>query len=74
MAPFLTPSISGNDSDESVEKPVTSLTPLPSVPPPDELDAVTDWDGPADPANPKNWSLGLRIYHTMLPALYGFSV
>ncbi|RYP07237.1 hypothetical protein DL765_009227 [Monosporascus sp. GIB2] len=74
MAPLLAPSITGNDSDESVEKPVASLTPLPSVPPPDELDAVTDWDGPADPANPKNWSLALRIYHTMLPALYGFSV
>lgn len=37
-------------------------------------DALIDWDGPDDPANPKNWSLGLRIYHTMLPALYGFSV
>jgi MFS family permease len=36
--------------------------------------AVVDWDGPNDPANPKNWSLGLRIYHTLLPALYGFSV
>jgi MFS family permease len=36
--------------------------------------AVVDWDGPDDPANPKNWSLGLRIYHTALPALYGFSV
>ena len=36
--------------------------------------AVVDWDGPDDPANPKTWSLGLRIYHTLLPALYGFSV
>ncbi|KAI9690933.1 MAG: hypothetical protein M1822_008553 [Bathelium mastoideum] len=36
--------------------------------------AVADWDGPNDPANPKTWSLGLRIYHTLLPALYGFSV
>lgn len=41
---------------------------------PPKSDALTDWDGPADPENPKNWSLGLRIYHTMLPALYGFSV
>ncbi|KAI0189894.1 MFS multidrug transporter-like protein [Astrocystis sublimbata] len=37
-------------------------------------DAITDWGGPADPDNPKNWSLRSRIYHTMLPALYGFSV
>ncbi|KAI1324962.1 MFS multidrug transporter-like protein [Xylariaceae sp. FL0255] len=36
--------------------------------------ALTDWDGPKDPGNPKNWSMGSRIYHTMLPALYGFSV
>jgi MFS family permease len=36
--------------------------------------AVVEWDGPNDPANPKNWTLGLRIYHTLLPALYGFSV
>ncbi|KAJ2991609.1 hypothetical protein NUW58_g2458 [Xylaria curta] len=41
---------------------------------PAKVDAITDWDGPDDPANPKNWSLGLRIYHTTLPALYGFSV
>ncbi|RYP19221.1 hypothetical protein DL767_009689 [Monosporascus sp. MG133] len=75
MAPRSAPSTTGNDYDESVKKSVTSLTPLPSVPPlPGKPDAITDWDGPADPANPKNWSLGLRIYHTMLPALYGFSV
>ncbi|KAJ8123484.1 hypothetical protein ONZ43_g583 [Nemania bipapillata] len=37
-------------------------------------DALIDWDDSADPANPKNWSFGLRLYHTMLPALYGFSV
>ncbi|KAI0022808.1 MFS multidrug transporter-like protein [Xylariomycetidae sp. FL0641] len=37
-------------------------------------EAVTDWDGLNDTGNPKNWSLRARIYHTMLPALYGFSV
>ncbi|KAI1812263.1 MFS multidrug transporter-like protein [Poronia punctata] len=37
-------------------------------------DAITDWDSPTDPENPKNWSLGMRIYHTTLPALCGFSV
>ncbi|KAI1127289.1 MFS multidrug transporter-like protein [Nemania abortiva] len=47
---------------------------LPPVSPRNHPDAVTDWDGPADAANPKNWSLKSRIYHTTLPALYGFCV
>ena len=58
------PSITVNDDEQSP----------PEIHPPPKPDALTDWDGPADPANPKNWGLGLRIYHTMLPALYGFSV
>lgn len=29
---------------------------------------VLDWDGPDDPANPHNWSKGMRTYHTFIPA------
>ena len=33
-----------------------------------------DWNGPDDPENPMNWSLWQRIYHTTVPALFGFVV
>ena len=33
-----------------------------------------DWNGPDDPENPMNWSLWKRIYHTTVPALFGFIV
>lgn len=36
--------------------------------------AVLDWDGPDDTGNPKNWSVMKKIFHTAIPALYGFSV
>ena len=35
---------------------------------------VQDWDGPFDQGNPKNWSLGKKIFHTAIPAFYGFGV
>lgn len=33
-----------------------------------------DWDGPDDPDNPVNWPLWLKIYHSAVPALFGFAV
>ena len=33
-----------------------------------------DWNGPDDPENPMNWPLWQRIYHTTVPALFGFVV
>ena len=33
-----------------------------------------DWDGPDDPENPHNWSTWKLAYHTMIPALFGFTV
>jgi hypothetical protein len=30
------------------------------------------WDGPTDPCNPLNWSTWKKIFHTAVPALYGF--
>jgi len=35
---------------------------------------VHDWNGPEDPENPMNWPLWQRIYHTTVPALFGFIV
>lgn len=31
-----------------------------------------DWDGLEDSANPKNWSLGKRLFNTILPAIFAF--
>ncbi|OCL10986.1 MFS multidrug transporter-like protein [Glonium stellatum] len=33
-----------------------------------------DWSSPDDPENPQNWSMLLRAYHTVPPALFGFTV
>lgn len=30
------------------------------------------WDSQDDPDNPKNWSFGKKVFHTAIPALYGF--
>lgn len=32
---------------------------------------VVDWDGPADPENPKNWASGKRWSHIVLVAALG---
>ncbi|KAI1347664.1 MFS multidrug transporter-like protein [Xylaria sp. FL0043] len=76
--PTSIPSSMRNDNVPVWTRPSITVGSGEQSPPENQLsmkqDALTDWDGPADPANPKNWSLGLRIYHTMLPALYGFSV
>ncbi|KAI0995680.1 hypothetical protein K3495_g12500 [Podosphaera aphanis] len=31
-----------------------------------------DWDAPTNLENPHNWPLWMKVYHTALPALYGF--
>lgn len=31
-----------------------------------------DWTSKDDPENPMNWPKGKKIFHTMLPALFGF--
>ena len=35
---------------------------------------LTDWDGPDDPDNPRNWTFGKKLYATAVPALYAFVV
>lgn len=32
----------------------------------------TDWDSPTNRENPQNWSVRKKVYHTALPAMYGF--
>jgi hypothetical protein len=34
----------------------------------------SDWESPDDPGNPRNWSFRKRVFHTAIPALYGFVV
>lgn len=41
---------------------------------PSKDNILLDWDIPEDTGNPKNWSLGKRIFHTAIPAFYGFTV
>ncbi|KAI9846206.1 MAG: hypothetical protein M1838_001367 [Thelocarpon superellum] len=38
--------------------------------------AVTaqDWAGPDDPENPMNWPFGKKVFHTLIPAMSGFTV
>ena len=33
-----------------------------------------DWTGPDDPENPRNWSAAKKIYHVLIPTLFGFVV
>lgn len=35
-------------------------------------EVVLEWESPDDPANPHNWPLWKKVYHTAVPALYGF--
>ncbi|KAH8769449.1 putative polyamine transporter 4 [Hyaloscypha sp. PMI_1271] len=32
------------------------------------------WDSPEDPGNARNWSTIKKVYHTAIPALYGFVI
>jgi hypothetical protein len=34
----------------------------------------TEWTGPGDSDNPHNWVIWKRIYHAIIPALFGFAV
>ena len=33
-----------------------------------------DWDSPEDPGNPQLWPTWKKIFHTAIPALFGFVV
>jgi hypothetical protein len=34
----------------------------------------SEWDSVDDPGNPRNWPTWKKIFHTAIPALYGFVV
>ena len=56
------------DSEKEAERDVEDL------PPTTRVVTAQDWTGPNDPENPQNWSLLVRAYHTVPPALFGFVV
>jgi hypothetical protein len=31
-----------------------------------------DWDSPHNTGNPRNWPVPKKVFHTIVPALYGF--
>lgn len=33
---------------------------------------VIGWDSPEDPSNPQNWPVPKKVFHTVVPALFGF--
>lgn len=35
---------------------------------------TAQWDGPLDPENPQNWPTAKKVYHSSIPALFGFAV
>lgn len=35
---------------------------------------VLDWESADDPGNPQKWPKAKKIFHTMLPALFGFTM
>lgn len=45
-----------------------------TLPKTDSQSTLTTWDGPDDPGNPRNWSLGARIYGVAIPTWYSFVV
>lgn len=36
--------------------------------------AALDWDGPNDKENPHNWSVGKKLFHSAVPAVYTFAL
>lgn len=55
--------LEGKNSPLDVPQPETKLEHI-----------LTDWDGPEDAENPRNWPMGLRVYGVIVPAWYSFAV
>lgn len=43
-----------------------------STPKEQNTEPPTDWDGPQDPDNPRNWPKAKRVFHTFIPASFAF--
>jgi hypothetical protein len=39
-----------------------------------ENSTALEWDGPNDQENPQNWSVGNKVFHTAIPAIYTFAL
>ena len=65
-----------NPVDADLEKGVTSPTPESNADGVAVTKTVTaqDWTGPDDRENPMNWPFGKKAYHTLIPAVSGFTV
>ena len=62
-----------NTSDLAEKKETSDEARTPSVASNDSNTPVAmDWDSPDDSGNPKNWPTWKRVYHTSIPALFGF--
>lgn len=58
-----------NSSSSSLPLPATTTS---SSTPRTIPESTLDWSGPSDPANPHNWPLAKKIFHTIVPALIAF--
>lgn len=38
------------------------------------IDEPLDWKGPADKANPHNWPVVKKVFHSAIPAIYSFAL
>ncbi|MCJ1403547.1 hypothetical protein MMC11_006770 [Xylographa trunciseda] len=53
---------SGERTETSGDEREKTSQPVPTAKDP----SVVDWDGPADPANPRNWTRGAKLMHVLL--------
>lgn len=60
-----------NNIANKAERPVT-LDPSSDLE--DRSGKALDWESVDDPGNPRNWSRSKKIFHTSLPALFGFTM
>ena len=59
---------SPSDTDVETEKPTDSD----KWDPQDDSADYGGWESHEDPGNPKNWSIAKKVFHTAIPAFYGF--
>lgn len=64
--------ISSNTIEESKREDGAGNTPSVSSDDSRAEEIVLDWVLPDDPANPHNWPIWKKVYHTAIPALFGF--
>lgn len=63
MTSLAMPALQSEDRTKDLEK--TLLKPAPTF-------NHKDWTSPNDPDNAQNWPYSIKIYHTIIPAAFGF--